>query len=369
MTDETLQAALPREMYVDDAHWAVEREAVLYGEWYCAGRVDDLGLAAPKRVVAVDVAGESVVVTSAEDGTLHAAYNVCRHRGAQLCTPGQPARDAGAIRCPYHSWTYGLDGALLKSPHADVPDPGAFSLHPVGVEVWAGFVFLHLTPGAAGPLREQVAHPAETLRNYGHRRAGDRRGAALRGGGQLQGAARELQRVLPLRPRAPGAVAAGAGVRRRWQRPRLGERDPPPRRRVDVHDDRDDHARAAARPRRARAHAPQGRPRLPEPDAVRVGRPRRGVRPAPARGRPHRGGLLAAVRARGGGRRRVRPERRGRAVGPGQQAGLGDLRVGAARDVVARLHARLVRADGGRQPRHPALAAAAAGARPGGGRG
>ena len=82
-----LEEALPREMYVDAGHWAVERDAVLFGEWYCAGRVDDLGLAAPKQLVAVDVAGESVLVTSDEDGALHAAYNVCRHRGAQLCAP------------------------------------------------------------------------------------------------------------------------------------------------------------------------------------------------------------------------------------------------------------------------------------------
>ncbi|WP_230486724.1 aromatic ring-hydroxylating oxygenase subunit alpha [Nocardioides anomalus] len=164
---EDLQAALPREMYVDEAHFAAERDAVLYAEWYCAGRLDDLGLATPKRMVAVDVAGESLVVTSDEAGALHAAYNVCRHRGAQLCAPGSPARDAGAIRCPYHSWTYALDGSLLKSPHADVPDPAAFALHAVGVEVWAGFVFLHLAPSSARALTEQVAHPAEALANYG----------------------------------------------------------------------------------------------------------------------------------------------------------------------------------------------------------
>ena len=166
MTDQ-LQQALPREMYVDPAHWAVERDAVLYGEWYCAGRVDDLGLGTPKRVVAVEVAGESVLVTSAEDGTLHAAYNVCRHRGSQLCAPGQPARDAGSLRCPYHSWTYALDGSLLKAPHATVDDPTAFALHPVGVETWQGFVFVHLTPASAEPLVTQVEHAGATLANYG----------------------------------------------------------------------------------------------------------------------------------------------------------------------------------------------------------
>ena len=84
---EGLQAALPRELYVDPQSWQAEREAVLFGEWYCLGRTDDLGLATPSRVLSVDVAGESVLVTSDEDGRLHAAYNVCRHRGSQLRPP------------------------------------------------------------------------------------------------------------------------------------------------------------------------------------------------------------------------------------------------------------------------------------------
>ena len=257
MTDE-LQAALPREMYVDAAHWAVERDAVLYGEWYCVGRVDDLGLATPKRAVAVEVAGESVLVTSAEDGTLHAAYNVCRHRGSQLCPPEAPARDAGSLRCPYHSWTYALDGSLLRSPHATVDDPDAFALHPVGVETWQGFVFVHLTPASARAARRAGRAPGRGAAQLRHRRPGDRAGAALRRRRQLQGAARELQRVLPLRPGAPGAVAAGAVVRRRRLRTRLGPRHPAPRGRLDVHDDRHDGPGAAGRARRARADPAQG---------------------------------------------------------------------------------------------------------------
>ena len=167
MSNDGLQASLPREMYVGASHWERERDAVLYAEWYCAGRVDDLGLAVPRRVAAVDVAGESVLVTSDEQGTLHAAYNVCRHRGSQLCSPGQPARETGSLRCPYHSWTYALDGSLLKAPHATVGDPSAFALHPVGVATWQGFVFVHLTPASAPPLVEQVAHADRALRNYG----------------------------------------------------------------------------------------------------------------------------------------------------------------------------------------------------------
>ena len=165
-----LQAALPRVMYVDAAHWSRERESVLYREWYCVGRRADLGLAATERVAVVDVAGESVLVTSDQQGHLSAAYNVCRHRGSQVVPvePGAgPVCVAGrSLRCPYHSWTYALDGALLRAPHADDVDAEAFGLHPVAVDVWAGFVFVHLTPAEAPPLAEALQDCARRLANY-----------------------------------------------------------------------------------------------------------------------------------------------------------------------------------------------------------
>ncbi len=163
-----LEAALPKAMYVDESTWLAEREAVLFGEWFCVGRRDALGLTEPSRVAVVDVVGESVLVSSDDQGTLHAAYNVCRHRGSQLLPPDQAEACAvGALRCPYHSWTYGLDGRLLKSPHTEVDDPESFSLHPVGVAGWGGFVFVHLTPAQAQPLEHAVARAGTTLANYG----------------------------------------------------------------------------------------------------------------------------------------------------------------------------------------------------------
>ena len=163
-----MQEALPREMYVDEQTWLVEREIVLFGEWFCVGRQDVLGLGIPSRVAVVDVVGESVLVSSDETGRLHAAYNVCRHRGSQLLPPDQAEACAiGALRCPYHSWTYGLDGRLLKAPHAEVEDPASFSLHRVGVETWCGFVFVHLSPERAVPLADSVERAGATLANYG----------------------------------------------------------------------------------------------------------------------------------------------------------------------------------------------------------
>src|SRR5512144_1057477 len=174
MVEGRLQSALPREMYVDRQTWLVERETALFGQWFCIGRLDDLGLGACSQVVVVDVVGESVLVTSDADGRLHGADNVCRHRGSQLrpvtedpaATPA--ACPASALRCPYHSWTYGLDGRLLRAPHTDLDglDLDQFRLAPVAVETWSGFVFVHLTPGSAAPLRDAVSRAGATLANY-----------------------------------------------------------------------------------------------------------------------------------------------------------------------------------------------------------
>ncbi len=174
MAEGSLEAALPREMYVDEQTWLSERDIVLFGQWYCVGRQDDLGLATASRVVVVDVVGESLLLTSDAEGRLHGAYNVCRHRGSQLrpvvdersATPVACA--AAALRCPYHSWTYALDGRLMHAPHADLggEDVDAFRLNPVAVEAWAGFVFVHLTPQTAAPLGEAVERAGLALANY-----------------------------------------------------------------------------------------------------------------------------------------------------------------------------------------------------------
>ncbi len=173
MSQGALEAALPREMYVDEAAWLAERETVLFGQWFCIGRIDELGLAASSRVVVVDVVGESVLVTRDEEGRLHGAYNVCRHRGSQVVPvlPGaEPvACPASVLRCPYHSWTYGLDGRLMRAPHTDLEglDKESFRLNPVGVESWGGFVFVHLSPEIATPLGDAVGRAEEVLANYG----------------------------------------------------------------------------------------------------------------------------------------------------------------------------------------------------------
>lgn len=173
-TTQRLQSALPRHMYVDEEHWLLERERVLFDSWFCVGRTGDLGLARSGRLAVVDVVGESVLLTSDSGGRLHAAYNVCRHRGSQLVpvdseTGPPPPCSVGALRCPYHSWTYDLSGKLLKAPHTDDVadfDPAQFGLAPVAVAEWGGFCFVHLSPERAGDLEDEIAPLIEGIQNY-----------------------------------------------------------------------------------------------------------------------------------------------------------------------------------------------------------
>ena len=161
MTD---RRTLPGRYYTDPVLFARERERVFASMWVCAGRSEEVST--PGEFVVREVAGESLIVTRRKDGGLSGHFNVCRHRGTRLCTE-ETGRFADRIQCPYHGWTYGLDGRLLKAPHADLDDTSGFALNPVGVDTWGGFLFVHLSPERARPLAEAVAHAAGTLANYG----------------------------------------------------------------------------------------------------------------------------------------------------------------------------------------------------------
>jgi Rieske 2Fe-2S family protein len=172
----SLQAALPASFYVDEGHWRRERDDVLHAEWFCVGRLSSHGLGngSAERLAVVDVAGESVLVTRDRDGNLRAFFNVCRHRGSQV-VPVDPALDAPApcgvasLRCTYHSWTYDLDGRLMRAPHTEDVDnfaPADFGLHEVAVSTWGGFLFVHLTPGHAPDLLDALGAATERISHY-----------------------------------------------------------------------------------------------------------------------------------------------------------------------------------------------------------
>ncbi len=157
-----MQKSLPSVYYRSEEIFGQEKEKIFCHEWFCAAREEQV--AAPGDFLVLNIAGESVIVARTKTGEIKAHYNVCRHRGSRLLPePGEVLPSdikllggvlgENGIRCPYHLWTYALDGKLLNAPHTK---EGAgfckaeFSLYPVGAELWGGFIFLNLTPGAAG---------------------------------------------------------------------------------------------------------------------------------------------------------------------------------------------------------------------------
>jgi Rieske 2Fe-2S family protein len=146
---------LPREYYVSEALFQEERERIFARRWVCVGRAGQIPEAGDYFLA--QVAAESLVVVRDHDGP-RAFFNVCRHRGSRLCEQAS-GRLAGSIACPYHGWTYGLDGRLLGAPHMGEPpdfDKSEFPLHGARLAAWEGFLFISLQPRPRG-LESEMA--------------------------------------------------------------------------------------------------------------------------------------------------------------------------------------------------------------------
>lgn len=125
-----------------------EREqARIFGAgWVCVGRGEDLP--EPGAFVSAEVGGASLLLVRGADGVARALHNVCRHRGTQLCT--EPAGRFGrSIQCPYHAWTYALDGELVTARHMEATpgfDRADYPLLQAAAAEWNGFLFVNLAP-------------------------------------------------------------------------------------------------------------------------------------------------------------------------------------------------------------------------------
>jgi choline monooxygenase len=142
---------LPASLYRDPAQFERERQAIFTKEWLLYGRSDQL--AKPGDYLALTIVGYPVVVVRQKDGTLRGFHNVCRHRAAALAQNPEGAFSGGMIRCPYHSWTYELNGCLNRSPgfgaEKGAIDPAQWSLFPISADEWRGLVFVRIA--TAGP--------------------------------------------------------------------------------------------------------------------------------------------------------------------------------------------------------------------------
>ncbi len=162
---------LPGPLFYDPRVYDLEIRRLFHRSWQCIAREDDLR--EPGDYLTVEVGGSGVLLVRGKDGRLGAFHNVCRHRGTRLVETVS-GRGMAVLRCPYHAWSYDLNGSLLAAPHMDgiedfhKQDSG---LLPVALESWRGFVFVNLDRKAR-PLRaflgeftrRAAPYPLERLR-------------------------------------------------------------------------------------------------------------------------------------------------------------------------------------------------------------
>jgi Rieske 2Fe-2S family protein len=161
-----IEKGLSSAWYHDAEHYRRELDALWLRGWLYACRADELS-ARDFRVIAVG--DQSVLLTRDLAGRLHAFHNTCRHRGSELCSDAQGRFRGPTIVCPYHGWTYSLEGALLGMPH-QLPGAGFrredHSLYPVAVDTWAGFAFVNPSGEAAPPLSEALGSVPADLASW-----------------------------------------------------------------------------------------------------------------------------------------------------------------------------------------------------------
>jgi choline monooxygenase len=144
---------LPASWYTDPAILALERDSIFAGSWQYVGRAAQVALAGDALP---GYAGHiPIIVVRGKDGVLRGFVNVCRHRGHEVVTAPSNRR---TLQCPYHAWTYALDGCLRRAPRAERESgfPKAeLGLLPISVDTWGPFVFANPDPSAR-PLSDAL---------------------------------------------------------------------------------------------------------------------------------------------------------------------------------------------------------------------
>src|SRR5579862_9694954 len=151
---------LPREAYIDEDYFRYEVETVLETDWLCIAHISQLK--EPGRFLALDLLGEPLLIVRDLSGTVRVLSRVCAHRGMDIMPEGFDAPRSGegrVLTCPYHRWTYELDGRLRGCAHmqrAENFDRADWRLAEFRSAIWHGFVFVNLN-GKAPPLAAQYA--------------------------------------------------------------------------------------------------------------------------------------------------------------------------------------------------------------------
>jgi phenylpropionate dioxygenase-like ring-hydroxylating dioxygenase large terminal subunit len=157
--------ALSREFYCDADLFEREVQRLLLRHWHCAGHQSQVR--EPGDFLTIDVCGESLIIVRGQDREIRALHNVCRHRGSRVCTEHAGNARGGVFVCPYHAWSYGLDGRLRAARHMPAGfDRASYGLKPLHTRVIEGLIFVSFAETPLG-LEQVEATLAGSARVYG----------------------------------------------------------------------------------------------------------------------------------------------------------------------------------------------------------
>ena len=169
------RATLGSADYASPEVYAAERERIWWGDWVCVGRSAEIGK--PGEYIVRDLAGESIFLVRNLHGQLRGFYNVCSHRGTKFLDDCEgTGKVKKAFKCPYHAWSFDLDGKLIASPNVhedDAFDRSDYPLYGFAVDEYAGFLFVNLARGTPRPLMEVLLDGTETIAAYERFRMGE----------------------------------------------------------------------------------------------------------------------------------------------------------------------------------------------------
>ncbi|WP_339226629.1 aromatic ring-hydroxylating dioxygenase subunit alpha [Oceanobacillus sp. FSL K6-2867] len=166
-----LQPTLKGELYTSPDVFELEKKNIFSESWLFVGYEYDV--AEHGQYITTRINDENVLIIRGKDNVLRAFLNVCRHRGATLCS--EASGTTKALRCPYHSWTYGLNGSLAGVPNANecreqLINNDDYGLEKVNLEVWNGLIWINFSenPEPAEPLlNQQIMERLGNLETFG----------------------------------------------------------------------------------------------------------------------------------------------------------------------------------------------------------
>ena len=160
---------IPVEPFTSEDQFARERQRLWPRVWLMVGRAEHIPESGDYFTKAIPPANASLIVVRGRDRVIRAFHNVCSHRGSQLCWESGFRGHTAAFKCPYHGFTYDLEGHLRFVPDEanfyDL-DKDRMGLRPVVTDIWEGFIFVHLSPNPTEALKEYLGAITEGLSGY-----------------------------------------------------------------------------------------------------------------------------------------------------------------------------------------------------------